>query len=163
MNRKETTASLAIVSMALLATIMTATTPTHALAIDYGSPDPNYQPSGGFVGDGADSSGTSDNTDEDSADEEQEEDNTTGATTGEDEGSEDSSNDEEDSSGLGYETFQDCLADAGESPTEQEVQDCIDSSYSGQDNGEQGPNESANGNDKGDTGVNQELSATDLE
>ena len=41
--------------MALLATIMTATTPTQALAIDYGSPDPNYQPSGGFVGDGADS------------------------------------------------------------------------------------------------------------
>ena len=64
MNRKETTASLAIVSMALLATIMTATTPTQALAIDYGSPDLNYQPSGGFVGDGADSSGTSDNTTE---------------------------------------------------------------------------------------------------
>ena len=41
--------------MGLLATIMTATTPTQALAIDYGSPDPNYQPSGGFVGDGADS------------------------------------------------------------------------------------------------------------
>ena len=39
--------------MGLLATIMTATTPTQALAIDYGSPDPNYQPSGGFVGDGA--------------------------------------------------------------------------------------------------------------
>jgi hypothetical protein len=63
MNRKETTASLAIVGMALLATIMTATTPTQALAIDYGSPDPNYQPSAGFVEDGADSSGTSDNTD----------------------------------------------------------------------------------------------------
>ena len=65
MNRKETTASLAIVSMALLATIMTATAP-QALAIDYGSPDLNYQPSAGFVGDGSDSSGTSDNTDGDS-------------------------------------------------------------------------------------------------
>ena len=65
MNRKETTTSLAIVSMAILATIMTATTP-QALAIDYGSPDPNYQPSAGFVGDGSDSSCTSDNTDEDS-------------------------------------------------------------------------------------------------
>ena len=85
------------------------------------------------------------------------------ATTGEEEGSEDSSNDKEDSSSLGYEAFQDCLAKAGESPTEQEVQDCIDSSYSGQDNGGQGPNESTDGNDKGDTGVNQELSATDLE
>jgi hypothetical protein len=142
MNRKETTAYLAIVSMALLATIMTATTPTQALAIDYGSPDLNYQPSSGFVGDGADSSGTSDNTDEDSTDDEQK-DSTTAATTGEDEGSEDSLNDNEDSSGSAYETFQDCLTQVGESPTEQEVQDCIDSSYGGQDNGEQGPNESA--------------------
>ena len=142
MNRKETTAYLAIVSMALLATIMTATTPTQALAIDYGSPDLNYQPSSGFVRDGADSSGTSDNTDEDSTDDEQK-DSTTAATTGEDEGSEDSLNDNEDSSGSAYETFQDCLTQVGESPTEQEVQDCIDSSYGGQDNGEQGPNESA--------------------
>jgi hypothetical protein len=157
MNRKETTASLAIVGMALLATIMAATTPIQALAIDYGSPDLNYQPSGGFVEDGADSSGTSDNTDEDSADEEQE-DSTTAATTGEDEGSEDSSNVKEDSSGLAYETFQDCLTQVGESPTEQEVQDCVDSSYGGQDNGGQGPNGSADGNDKGDTGVTQELS-----
>ena len=157
MNRKETTASLVIVGMALLATIMTATTPTQALAIDYGSPDLNYQPSGGFVEGGADSSDTSDNTEEDSTDEEQE-DSTTAATTGEDEGSEDSSNDKEDSSGLAYETFQDCLTQVGESPTEQEVQDCIDSSYGGQDNGEQGPNGSADGNDKGDTGVTQELS-----
>jgi hypothetical protein len=162
MNRKETIASLAIVGMALLATIITATTPTQALAIDYGSPDLNYRPSGGFVEDGADSSGTTDNTDEDSTDEEQE-DSTTAATTGEDEGSEDTSNDKEDSSGLGYEAFQDCLANAGESPTEQEVQDCIDSSYGVQDNGGQGPNESTEGNDNGDTGVNQELSATDLE
>jgi hypothetical protein len=157
MNRKETIASLAIVGMALLATIITATTPTQALAIDYGSPDLNYRPSGGFVEDGADSSGTTDNTDE------EQEDSTTAATTGEDEGSEDTSNDKEDSSGLGYEAFQDCLANAGESPTEQEVQDCIDSSYGVQDNGGQGPNESTEGNDNGDTGVNQELSATDLE
>jgi hypothetical protein len=68
MNRKETIASLAIVGMALLATIITATTPTQALAIDYGSPDLNYRPSGGFVEDGADSSGTTDKTDEDSTD-----------------------------------------------------------------------------------------------
>ena len=52
--------------------------------------------------------------------------------TGEDEGSEDSSNDKEDSSGLVYETFQDCLTQVGESPTEQEVrQDCVDTSYGG--------------------------------
>jgi hypothetical protein len=157
MNRKETIASLAIVSMALLATIMIATTPTQALAIDYGSPDLSYLSEGGFAEDGTNNSGNSDNTNGDSTDEEQE-DSTTAATTGEDEGSEDSSNDKEDSSGLAYETFQDCLTQVGESPTEQEVQDCVDSSYGEQDNGEQGPNGSADGNDKGDTGVTQELS-----
>jgi hypothetical protein len=151
MNRKETTASLAIVSMALLATIMIATTPTQALAIDYGSPDLSYLSEGGFAEDGTNNSGNSDNTNGDSTDEEQE-DSTTAATTGEDEGSEDSSNDK-DSSGLAYETFQDCLTQLGESPIEQEVQDCVDSSY-----GEQGPNGSADGNDERDTGVTQELS-----
>jgi hypothetical protein len=156
MNRKETTASLAIVSMALLATIM-ITTLTQALAIDYGSPDFSYLPKGGFAEDGTKNSDNSDNTNGDSGDREQE-DSTTAAATGEDEGSEDSSNDKEDSSGLAYETFQDCLTQVGESPTEQEVQDCVDSSYSGQDNGEQGPNGSADGNDKGNTGVTQELS-----
>jgi hypothetical protein len=160
MNRKETIASLAIVGMALLATIITATTPTQALAIDYGSPDLSYLPKGGFAEDGTNNSDNSDNTKGDSGDGE-EADSTTAATTGEDEGSEESnnsSNAKEDSSSLGYDAFQDCLANVGESPTEQEVQDCVDSSYGGQDNGEQDPNESADGNDKGDTGVTQELS-----
>jgi hypothetical protein len=156
MNRKETTASLAIVCMALLATIMTATTPKLALAIDYGSPDLNYQSTGGFVEDGADSSGTSDNTDKDSMDEEQE-DSTTAI---EDEGSEDgddSSNDQ-DSSSLGYEAFLDCLAEIEEFPTEEEVQDCVDSTYSGMDNSEDTP---AKSTDRGD-GENGERVSTDL-
>ena len=156
MNRKETTASLAIVSMALLATIMIAT-PTQVLAIDYGSPDLSYLPKGGFAEDDTKNSDNSDNTNGDSGGREQE-DSTTAATTDEDEGSEDSSNDKEDSSGLVYDTFQDCLTQVGEFPTEQEVQDCVDASYGGQDNGEQSPNGSADGNDKGDTDVTQELS-----
>jgi hypothetical protein len=147
MNRKETTVSLAIVGIALLATSMSAMIPTQALAIDYGSPDLSYQPSDGFVRDGADSSGTSDNTNEDSVDEEQEE-IITDATGNEDDG------DKEDSSGSGYETFQDCLAELGQSPTEQEVQDCIESSYGGQDNNELGPSESAD-EDEEDTNVIQ--------
>src|SRR5918994_4342904 len=106
MNRKETTASLAIVSMALLATIMTATTP-QAFAIDYGSPELNYRPSPGFAGDSSDRSGTSGNTDE------EQEASTTAATTGENGGSDETSNDKEDSSSLGYEAFQDCLANVG--------------------------------------------------
>jgi hypothetical protein len=147
MNRKETTVSLAIVGIALLATSMSAMTPTQALAIDYGSPDLSYQPSDGFVRDDADSSGTSDNTNEDSVDEEQEE-IITDATGNEDDG------DKEDSSGSGYEAFQDCLAELGQSPTEQEVQDCIESSYGGQDNNELGPSESAD-EDEEDTNVIQ--------
>jgi hypothetical protein len=156
MNRKETTASLAIVCMALLATIMTATTPKPALAIDFGSP------ATAFVEDGADSSGTSDNTDEDSIDEEQE-DSTTAI---EDEGSEDSddsSNDQEDSSSLGYEAFQDCLAEIEESPTEERVQDCIKSSYGGQDESEDASSEIADGDDIDDTDVTQEPLANDSE
>jgi hypothetical protein len=140
--------------MALLATIMTATTPTQALAIDYGSPDLNNQPTG-FVEDGADSSGTSDNTEEDSGDEEQED----STTTNEDEGSEDSDNsinDQEDLSSLGYEAFQDCLAEIEKSPTEEEVQNCIESSYGGQDESEDAPSESADEDDEGDTDVTQE-------
>ena len=130
MNRKETTISLAIVGIALLATITTAMTPTQALAIDYGSPDSSYQPNG------ADSSGTSDNTDEESGEEDQEE-RTNAATANGDEG------DKENSSGSEYESFQDCLAEVGQSPTEQQVQDCINSSYGGQDDSENGPSESA--------------------
>ena len=145
MNRKETTISLAIVGMALLATIMTAMTPTQALAIDYGSPDSSYQPNGGFVRDGADSSGTSDNTDEESGEEDQEE-RTNAATANEDEG------DKENSSGSEYESFQDCLAEVGQSPTEQQVQDCINSSYGGSENGS---SESADENDEHRTDVVQ--------
>jgi hypothetical protein len=156
MNKKETTTPLAIVCMALLATIMTATTPTQALAIDYGSPDLNYQPTGGFVKDGADSSGTSDNTDEDSGHEEKED----STTANEDEGaadSDESSNDQEDSSSLGYQAFQDCLAEIEESPTEEEVQKCFESSSGGQDESEDAPTKSADDtDDEGVTDVSQE-------
>jgi hypothetical protein len=145
MNRKETKVSLAIVGMALLATIMTAMTPTQALAIDYGSPDSSYQPNDGFVRDGADISGTSDNTNEDSGDEVI----TTAATVNGDDG------DMEDLSGSGYEAFQDCLSELGQSSTEQEVQDCIDSSYGGQDSNEDDPSERADENGERSTDVIQ--------
>ena len=137
MNRKETTISLAIVGMALLATIMTAMTPTQALAIDYGSLDSSYQPNGGFVRDGADSPGTSENTDEESGDEV-----ITTAVT--DNGDDDN---REDSSDSGYEAFQDCLSELSQFPTEQEIQDCIDSSYGGQDSNKDEPSKSTDEND----------------
>jgi hypothetical protein len=170
MNKKDTAASLAIVGLALLATI-TMTSPTQALALGHWNVDDDFIPNSDM-----DSSGTMDNTDEeeeeeDSSDEE-EEDSTAAANTGED--STDNSNDKEDSSSSGYEEFQDCLAEIEESPTEEEVQDCLDSSYSGMDNSEDtpikstdmtdeeeeeeedAPGESTDENDEGDTDVTQE-------
>ena len=144
MNRKETRISLVIVGMTLLATITTAMTPTQALAIDYGSPDSSYQPNGGFVRDGADSSGTSENTDEESGDEVI----TTAVTDNGDDG------DREDSSDSGYEAFQDCLSELSQSPTEQEIQDCVDSSY-GQDSNKDEPSKSTDDNDEHRTDVIQ--------
>ena len=141
MNKKETTASLTIVGMSLLATI-TMISPTQALALGHWNTNEDFVPSGDFTKDGMDSSGTSDNTDgekEDSTDEE-EEDSTTAANTGED--STDNSNEKEYSSGSGYEAFQDCLAEIEESPTEEQIQECVDSSYSGMDNSEDTPIES---------------------
>ena len=162
MNKKETTASLAIVGLALLATI-TMISPTQALALGHWNVDDDFIPKSDM-----DSSGTMDNTDEE---EEEEEDSTAAASTGKD--STDNSNDKEDSSSSGYEAFQDCLAEIEESPTEEEVQDCVDSSYSGMDNSEDtpikstdmtdeegeeeddAPSESTDEDDEGDTDVTQ--------
>ena len=81
--------------------------------------------------------------------EEDQEERTNAATANEDEGN------KENSSGSEYESFQDCLAEVGQSPTEQQVQDCINSSYGGQDGSENGPNESADENDEHRTDVIQ--------
>ena len=60
----------------------------------------------------------------------------------------------QDSSNVAYEEFQGCLSDVeGEgSPTEQEVQDCIESSYSGIDSNENTPTEST---DEDEVGINE--------
>jgi hypothetical protein len=130
-NRKQTIASLAIVGMALYATVMTTmmSLPTQALAMGHWNLDEDFAPSSGFAEDGTDSSGTTDKTNDNG------EDSTTAAATDEDEegGSDEdtASNDKKDSSQAAYDDMQVCLSDAeGEgSPTEQEVQDCIETSY----------------------------------
>ncbi|MDQ3976083.1 MAG: hypothetical protein M3264_06120 [Thermoproteota archaeon] len=159
MNKKETTASLAIVGLALLATI-TMISPTQALALGHWNVDEDFIPKSDFADDDMDSSGTTDNTDEEEGEEgssdKVEEDSTDAADTGED--SIDNSNGEEDSTSSGYEAFQDCLAEIEESPTEDEVQDCVESSYSGMDNSEDTPIEST---DNGD-GENGEHISTDV-
>jgi hypothetical protein len=158
MNKKETAASLAIVGMALLATI-TMISPTQALALGHWNLNEDFPPNSDVVEDGEDSSGTSDNTEEGSGHEE-EEDGTTSATADEDEeeekSSEENSSDKEGSSSSGYEAFQDCLAEIEESPTEDQVQNCIQSSYDGQDDSEDAPSESADDEDEGNTDVTQE-------
>jgi hypothetical protein len=144
MNKRKTTASVAIVGLALLATI-TMVSPTQALALGHWNLDEDFVPNSDFAGNPMDSSGTSDNTDEETEDsgDEEGEDSTTSATTDEDEeeGSEDSidNSNGEDSSSSGYQAFQNCLAEIEESPTEEEVHDCVDSSYSGTANSEDTP------------------------
>ena len=139
MNRKETI-SLAIVGMALLATVMTMSSPTQALALGHWNLDEDSTPKSGPAEDGMDSSGTTDNTngeEEDSA--------SATADNGEEDGSEDGTNSndkKEDSSHEAYEEFQGCLSGLSGSPTEQQVQDCIESSYSGIDSNEDTPSES---------------------
>ena len=153
MNKKETTASLAVVGLALLATI-TMISPTQALALGHWNVDEDIIPKSDLANDDMDSSGTTDNTDE------EEEDSTAAAGTGED--STDNSNGKEDSSSSGYEAFQDCLAEIEESPTEEQVQDCIDSSYSGMDNSEDTPVKSTDGSG-GENGAHVSNDDTEVE
>ena len=130
-NRRQTIASLAIVGVAYNATVMTMmmSLPTQALALGHWNLDEDFAPSSGFAEDGTDSSGTTDKTNDNG------EDSTTAAAIDEDEegGSDEDtgSNDKKDSSQVAYDDMQVCLSDAeGEgSPTEQEVQDCIETSY----------------------------------
>ena len=147
MNRKETI-SLAIVGMALLATVMTMSSPTQALALGHWNLDEDSTPSSGLSEDGMDSSGTTDNTNE------EDEDSTTATTTDDDE--------EEEPTHAAYHNLQTCLSDVGGegSPTEQEVQDCMELSYSGIDSNESKPTEST---DEDENGVNEDASTDDTE
>ena len=148
MNRKETI-SLAMVGMALLATVLTMPSPTQALALGHWNLDEDSTPNSGLAEDGMDSSGATDNT---SGEEEDSEDSTSAtADDGEEEGSEDGTNSndkKEDSSHVAYDEFQECLSGLGGSPTEQEVQECMESSYSGIDSDEDAPTESTDDEDE---------------
>jgi hypothetical protein len=68
------------------------------------------------------------------------------------------------SRGVGYEELQDCLSDIeGEgTPTEQQVQDCIDSSYSGVGSSDNAPAVGKDGNDK-ENSVTKHVSTDDIE
>jgi hypothetical protein len=79
-NRKQTkTMSLVIVGMALLATVISISSPTQALALGHWNLDEDFDPSSGLSEDGMDSSGTTDNINE------EDEDSATATTTDDDE------------------------------------------------------------------------------
>jgi hypothetical protein len=158
MNRKEAT-MIAIVGTALLATIMTATSSTPAFALGHWNLDEDYIPAAGMA-----------NSDTESTDDEEEssdEDSDTAASDDEDRESSDDtdSSNGEDSTHAAYEELQACLSDSdGEgSPSEQEVQDCIDSSYSGNDSAEDTPTDNTDEVEEDENGVTEDVSTDDSE
>lgn len=70
-----------------------------------------------------------------------------------------------DSDTKGYEEFQGCLSEieVNESPTEQQVQECMESSYGEMDSSENTPMESTDGGDEDENGVTEHVSTEDGE
>jgi hypothetical protein len=158
--------------MALLATITAIISPTQALALGHWNLDEDFTPNMDSAEGGMDSSGTSDNTDEeeeDSGDEEEEE-STTAATTDEEEEEESAgdidgnSGDREDSASSGYAALQDCLAELGESPTEEQAHECVKSSYGEMESSENTSTEDTDdGNDTDENDMTERVSTDDTE
>ena len=158
MNRKEAT-MIAIVVTALLATIMTATSSTPAFALGHWNLDEDYIPAAVMA--------NSDTKSTDDEEESSDEDSDTAASDDEDRESSDDtdSSNEEDSTQAAYEELQACLSDNnGEgSPSKQDVQDCIDSSYSGKDSAEDTPTDNTDEVEEDENGVTEDVSTDDSE
>src|ERR687897_284727 len=147
MIRKQMTMPLAVAGIALLATLMVISSPTQALALGHWNLDEDFIPNSGTAEDVADSSGTDEHDDEASQD-----------------GSDDSSA-KEDSSHAAYDALQACLSDVEEvgSPTEQQVQDCMESSYREMDNNEEDSMENTSDDDEDNTETTQDGSTDDTD
>jgi hypothetical protein len=163
MIRKQMTIPLAVAGIALLATLMAISSPSQALALGHWNLDEDFIPNSGIAEDVADGSGTDEHTDGG------EEESTTAATTDEDdnEASEDGSDDsggKEDASHAAYDALQACLSDVEEvgSPTKQQVQDCMESSYREMDNSEEDSMENTS-DDEDNTETNQDVSTDDTD
>lgn len=164
MIRKQITMPLAVAGIALLATLMAISSPTQALALGHWNLDEDFIPNSGIAEDVADGSGTDEHTDG------EEEESTTAAATDEDddEASEDGSNDsdgKEDSSHAAYDALQACLSDVEEvgSPTEQQVQDCMESSYREMDNSEEDSMENTSDDDEDNAETTHDVSTDDTD
>jgi hypothetical protein len=163
MRRKQMTMPLAVAGIALLATLMAISSPTQALALGHWNLDEDFIPNSGIAEDVADGSGTDEHTDG------EEEESTTAATTDEDddEASEDGSDDsggKEDASHAAYDALQACLSDVEEvgSPTEQQVQDCMESSYREMDKSEEDSMENTS-DDEDNTETTKDVSTDDTD
>lgn len=163
MIRKQMTMPLAVAGIALLATLMAISSPTQALALGHWNLDEDFIPNSGIAEDVADGSGTDEHTDG------EEEESTTAATKDEDgdEASEDGSDDsggKEDASHAAYDALQACLSDVEEvgSPTEQQVQDCMESSYREMDNSKEDSMENTS-DDEDNTETTQDVSTDDTD
>jgi hypothetical protein len=132
MNRNETTTLLAIVGIALLATVMIMPSPTRVL----GHLDQDFTPYTGFAKVSLDASGPAFNINGEEKD--NNEDSTTATT------------DEE---------LQTCLSgvEGQGSPTEEEAIDCMEAGYGGIDNNENAPTESTDDSDEDKNGVTEAI------
>jgi hypothetical protein len=157
------TALMAVVGMALLATVMTVSSPAPALALSHLNPDGDFTLNSDIPDARIYSSGTTDNTDEEvgaeeenDADDEDRMTTTTDGSNGEedsdgnDQDSNENSNAEKDSSHIAYEKLLRCLLNV-ETETEQEVQDCFESSYGEMDNSENANDSEDEDEDEEDT------------
>jgi hypothetical protein len=145
MNGKQT-ALMAVVGMALLATVVTASSPAPALALSHLNLDRNITPISDIANEGIDRSGTDE---EEGAEEENnadDEDRMTATTDDgiEEEDSEDGNDNSNAEAHIAYEELLRCLLNI-EAETEEEVQACIESSY-----GEMDSSENANDSEDGD-------------
>jgi len=163
MDRKEAT-TIATITTTLLATILTMTSSTSAFALGHWNLDEDFVPSTGMA-----NSDTESTDDEEAGSDEDSETANTDDEERENSGDTDNPDGNEDPSHVAYEDLQACLSDSSAegSPSEQEVQDCIDSSYGGNDGAENDPtaeNDPSDGTDEveesGD-GVTEEVSSDD--
>ena len=162
MIRKQMTMPLAVAGIALLATLMAISSPTQALALGHWNLDEDFIPNSGTAEDVADSSENVEHT------EGEEEESATAATIDDDEASQDGSDDsggKEDSSHAAYDALQACLSDVEEvgSPTEQQVQDCIESSYREIDNIEEDSMENTSDDDEDNAETTHDVSTDDTD
>ena len=157
MDRKEAT-TIAMITTTLLATILTMTSSTPAFALGHWNLDEDFVPSTGMA-----NSDTENTDDEEASSDEDSETANTDDEERENSGGTDNPDGNEDPSHVAYEDLQACLSDSSAegSPSEQEVQDCIDSSYGGNDGAENAPTDGADELEEEGDGVTEEVSSDD--